>query len=150
MIELLMSLFSVAGSAGFGSVLKIISGIIASRREHKLALIAERTRRDRNFQAIFKPGEQSPASAMTRRTLGVMLVGTICYMGIYAVQHAMQPLVTFIIPEAKTSWSLFWGFLKAPAGKEVTVVLTLGHLAIMIINIAAMAVGFYFTPSGRR
>jgi len=149
-IELIMSLFSVAGSAGFGSILKLFSGALAGRREHKLATIAAMSKSDRNFQAIFKPGEQSQGSNVTRRILGMMLTGTICYIGIYAVQNPGIELITWIIPEAKQSWAMFWGFLKFPASKEITVVITLGHLAIMVINIGAMAVGFYFTPSGRR
>ena len=150
MIELLMSLFSVAGSAGFGSILKLLSGALAGRRDHKLAVIAAMSKSDRNFQAIFKPGQQSKGSSVTRRILGMMLVGTICYIGIYAVQNPGVELITWIIPEAKQSWAMLWGFLKFPASKEITVVITLGHLAIMVINIGAMAVGFYFTPSGSR
>ena len=145
-----MSLFSVAGSAGFGSILKLFGAWQGNTNERKLATIAALSKSDKNFQSIFKPGEQSSGSMWTRRILGMMLIGTLCYIGIYAIQNPGVELTTWLIPEAKQSWTLLWGFLSFPATKEITVSLTLGHLAIMVVNIAAMCVGFYFTPGGRR
>ena len=152
MIELLISLFSAAGSAGLGSVLKLVAGALAGRRENKLATIAATNGTAVAFQSIFGTGENamSKESAMTRRIIAIMLVGTMCAIGILCVLDPAKDFVTCLMPEMKDGFSLLFGIIKFPSSKEVTVTLTMGHLALTFMNIGALSVGFYFTPGGRR
>ena len=92
----------------------------------------------------------SEASAVTRRILAVMIMLCASIIAIYATIHSQSPFTTFVIPEAKSGWSVLWGLVSFPSAKEVTVSLTLGHLALMMMSIASMTAGFYFTPSGRK
>ena len=150
MIELLISLFSTAGSAGFGSLLKQVGNFFQGRHDAKMADIAARAQNAAVFQKFLSEGPQAKSSAFTRRLLGAMLVGLICFIGVWGITHPQDQFTTFIIPEAKQGWKFLWGLFTFPTTKDVTVVLTSGHLALMSLNIAAISVGFYFTPSGRR
>lgn len=152
MIELLISLFSVVGSAGFGSFLKIIAGALSDRRENKLTTIAAMSGKAIAWQSIFGTGKDamSAESAQTRRILACMLVLTMCIIAIMCVYDPNKKFVTFLLPEMKDGFSFLFGLLKFPTTKEVTVTLTMGHLALTFMNIGALSVGFYFTPGGRR
>jgi len=152
MIELLVSLFSVAGSAGFGSFLKIVAGVFEGRTNRKLAAVGAMRSDAVAFQrAVFGGNSKtSRSSAFTRRILAIMLVGLIVFVGSYGVINPGTEFTTFLMPEMKNGFSFLWGFLKFPTTKEVTVILTTGHLSLMAINIAAISVGFYFTPVGQK
>jgi hypothetical protein len=157
MIQLLATVLSVAGSAGFASFLKIagtgIHGFFEARHDHKMAQMHHMATSDTAYQTQFKSSEDggmSTSAANTRRLMACMLSGMIVFIGCYSILHPDKELTTFILPEVKKSFGLLWGFITIPSSKEVTVVVTLGHLSIMCLNLAAMVISFYFTPGGRR
>lgn len=148
-MELLVTLFSTVGSAGFGSVLKLLSGLIQSRRDAKLANMAAMSKNVASFQAIFGKDGMSKASAMTRRYIALILISGGTYMACYSVMNAAQPFITFVLPEMREGFQFL--FIKFPPRKgDTTVTLTLGHVALMYLNIVALSAGFYFTPAGSK
>ncbi|WOO40368.1 hypothetical protein [Rubellicoccus peritrichatus] len=159
MLALLATFIASVGSAGIGSILKIIAGLIDSyaargeAREKREALRdAKKNAHNIEFaKLLYGDGETLHIfSRWTRRIVALIGVSTLAVLGILALLWPTAPIVTFYPPEQQQSFSLLWGLLTIPIRAGETVTVSSGHIALMVVSIFSMIVGFYFTPGGRK
>lgn len=162
MIALILTLLPMLGSAGAGSLLKMLGGIaqefMASRslaQREKMALILQLNKSDNEFQkAVFGGNNEDSRSALfTRRILAIIGMCTFCTIAILATLFPSVQLVTFTPAEQAGGGevSIFFGLLSFPkSASVVTTVVTTGHLALMAMHALVMILAFYFTPGGRK
>ena len=166
MLELILTLLPTLGSAGAGSVLKMLGGAIqeymAARtveKREKMALILRdalaNRQADLDFQkAVFGGNnEDSRSSLVTRRILAVMGMSTFAVIAILCTCWPGVTLITFAPPELAGGGdvSVLWGFVSFPkSAAVVTTAVTTGHITLMAMNALVMILAFYFTPGGRK
>jgi hypothetical protein len=164
MIDLLLTLAPMIGSAGAGSLLKMLGGAVqefmAARsleRREKMALILSQMQAqgkvDNDFQKTVFGGnnEDSKSSLLTRRILAIMGMLTFAAIAILAAGHPTVPLATFTPPEAGGDGTrILWGLVTTSRSVPLVTTVTMGHLAIMSQNALVMILAFYFTPGGRK
>ena len=162
MIQLILTLLPMLGSAGAGSLLKMLGGFIqeimaarALEKREKMALILQGRAQDVEFQkAIFGGNNEDSKSALfTRRILAIMGMFTFCAIALLAVLFPTVELVTFTPAEQSGAGevSIFFGLLSFPKSASVgTTIVTTGHLALMAMHALVMILSFYFTPGGRK
>jgi hypothetical protein len=162
MIELILTLLPMLGSAGAGSLLKMLGGIaqevMAARsleRKEKMALILQSRAADLDFQkSVFGSNNEDSKSALfTRRILAILGMSTFCVIAILCTLFPASPLVTFAPQKASGGGtvSLLFGLVSFPkSASVVTTTVTTGHLALMSANALVMIMAFYFTPGGRK
>jgi len=151
MIELLIGLMTAGGSAGFGSILKMIGGAIASSQEAKMLreekeLIREIEKYDQaiEFQKQIMSDNYTKHS---RRLIGVIGMLSLSFISIWCCIFPELILTTF--SRDSGSFDLLFGAISYPVTAKTTQI-TLGHIALVTSTVVyPMIVGFYFTPSGR-
>jgi hypothetical protein len=155
-MSLIAMLLTAGGSAGFGSLLKILGSIFQSvnrarelREEKELLRETNKYEQAIEFQKLFN--NESPSIRGTRRILAVISVLTLSVGTLWCLYVPEIPLIT-VLPgtEGQGGKSFLWGLMDIKASAAPTTV-TLGHIALvsMIVNFP-MALGFYFTPGGSK
>ena len=84
------------------------------------------------------------STRLTRRLLALMLIFAVCSVQLYCVLNAAQ---TFAIPTAKDPG--FFGWLFGGVA-ESSLQVSLGWVALRILDIQTMCASFYFTPVGKK
>ena len=154
-------LLSTLGATGMGSLLKMAGGIVASVYENRAAESKRRLARDlalskadAELQKNLFGEPDKEVTLFTRTTRRILaLIGMLNFftISVLCTLYPSVPLITFIPPDSKEGFKFLWGFITIPAGHEITVVITTGHIALISVTTLAAIVGFYFTPSaGRR
>lgn len=154
-MSVLLALITAGGSAGFGSILKMVGGFIASTQEAKIKREEKETLRELKdnehaleFQKLLLGNEADSAYVRnTRRVLGIIGMSTLSLLTLWSAVFPELSLTTFSREEGNLS--ILWGFIDYPVSAK-TVEITLGHIAVVAGTVVyPMIVGFYFTPSGR-
>lgn len=155
---LLTTILSSLGSAGAGSLLKIISGWFDSRAalqseklKIKLADKLQHRKVDLDYQtALFGNTTAGKSGLMTRRIIAVMMASAFIWLMVWCAIYPELPLTTIIVPESKETGSILWGIYSWNPHSEYTTTITTGHLLILGMNQIGLMTGFYFTPGGRK
>jgi len=157
MISIVTALITVCGSAGFGSVLKVISGIFDSWQANKelnakalLAATLQQNTLDVEFQKALFSGEDNKYARQTRRIIAVVSVFIFGFIMIWACLHPEQRIVTLTSPEAAKGSSFLWGLIQFSKDVPMTIEITMGHLILVGLSMIGLIFGFYFTPGGRK
>ena len=153
MLELILGMFTAGGSAGFGSMLKIVGGFLDSmNRAREVKAEAEFLREGvEHDQAIeFQKtlmGTDNYARG-TRRIVAVIGMLTLSFITIFSTIFPELQLITFA--REAGDWSFLFGAISIPLEAK-TVEISLGHIAVVAATVVyPMIIGFYFTPGGRK
>ena len=157
-MDILTTLLPTLGSAGVGSMLKIVSGFFDSRAAAQLekirlkrADVLQNRGVDLEYQkALFGNSASGASGLMTRRIVALLFSITFVWLMVWCAVYPSLPLTTLVIPESKEAGSLLWGLYSWSPHKEQSVVVTSGHLLIIGMNQIGLMTGFYFTPGGRK
>jgi hypothetical protein len=159
MLGLLSTVLPVLGSAGFGSFLKILAGLIegwSNRREarerRKLARELARSESARKWHAAAFGGTSESAryARGTRRIIAVIGVLTFSALCILGILFPSAELVTFAPAHTLGEVKFLWGLVSLPSDNDTTIKITSGHLPVVGLHTLAMIFGFYFTPGGSK
>lgn len=166
MLELILTLLPTLGSAGAGSLLKMLGGFVqewmAARtveKREKMALILRDALANRQVDLEFQKqvfggnNEDSRSSLLTRRILAIIGMCAFATIAIFCTLWPGAQLTTFVPPESTAAGDIriLWGLFSFPKSATlVTTSVTTGHLAIMSQNALVMILAFYFTPGGRK
>lgn len=145
------SILTVVGSGVAGSGLKMAAGTIQNIFDLIQSHQENATRRrlaKLNAAAEAYKIEQSVDSGVlrTRRLLALLVCGTFSVQAIYCTAFPDLPIVT--LPGTAAEQSFLWGLYRSSAVEPLTV--TTGALAYASVHFAALVLGFYFTPIGKR
>jgi hypothetical protein len=138
--ELIFGLFGVLGKVGG----YLFSNWLQSRESDKERLHEERLAalnkpKDTHFRGF---DDAHSHTRWTRRALGLMGLGTYCFLASYALLNADT---TFVVPVAQDLGFFGWLF---GGTSETPVEVSLGYFALAFKDLAFMIAGFYFTPVG--
>tara|TARA_R110000772_G_scaffold60742_1_gene137068 strand:+ start:7545 stop:8030 length:486 start_codon:yes stop_codon:yes gene_type:complete len=157
MFGLITMLLSTLGAAGMGSILKMAGGLVASIAEKKAAaekrelvreLAISNANADLQKNLFGEPDKQTGMfTRATRRIIALIGMCNFFVISVLCTIWPSVPIITFTPPESKESLSILWGFIKFPAGEEVTSTITTGHITLISVATLAAIIGFYFTPS---
>jgi hypothetical protein len=159
MIALLTTLFSSIGSAGFGSLLKMVSGYFDSKAEaqkdiqkREMLLVLQQRNMDKEFAALVFGGgaEAARQGRITRRLVALIGAASFAFLMVYCALKPNIPLTTFTVVTGSMSDSYLWGFIRIAPDAPITVEITTGHLLVVGISHIGLIFGFYFTPGGRK
>jgi hypothetical protein len=151
MIELLIGLMTAGGSAGFGSILKIIGAwrdSVNKQKELDAQIEMQRRAKEQGYEIDFQGMFSDSYSKTTRRLLALIGMVTLSIISIWCCVFPELVLTTF--SRESGSINLLFGAFSYPVTAKTTQV-TLGHIALVTSTVVyPMIVGFYFTPGGRR
>ena len=151
MIELITTLITAGGSAGFGSLLKVFGGLFDSlnkTRELKAEIELARRAKEMGYEIELQKMHNDPYSRTTRRLLALIGMSTLSILTLWCAFVPEIPLVT--LAREAGEGSLLFGLITYPVSGQ-TLTVTLGHIALVSGTVVLpMIVGFYFTPGGRK
>ncbi|MBN2068297.1 MAG: hypothetical protein JW739_01550 [Opitutales bacterium] len=159
MISLITTLMTSLGSAGFGSLLKMLSGCLDSRaaarsdaQKRELLLVLEQRKLDQAFaEALFGGNSETARQGrITRRLVALIGSATFAFLMVWAALYPDVPLTTFTLPAQPAGNSYLWGLVRTAADTPVTVEISTGHLLLVGLSHIGLIFGFYFTPGGRK
>lgn len=153
MLELLLT---AGGSAGFGSLLKIIGGFFdsinaarESREQRELARDLQNHENAIEFQKALL-GSDGKYVRATRRLLALIGMCTLSALTLWSAVFPELQLVTIPAGGEGAATEILFGLFSFPHSTE-TVSITLGHIAVVAGTVVyPMIIGFYFTPGGRK
>lgn len=155
MIQLLIALLGAGGSVGFGSLIKIVSGIFDSRSKNseadtltkQLHALQNTKLTDKQFELLFGGTEEERMFAkFTRRIVAIIGMLTFSAVTILCTLYPGCVITTLRPKEFAPLFKLLNGWLISfPVGSNITVDVTSGHVTLMAMSTLGMIFGFYFT-----
>jgi hypothetical protein len=151
MIGLFSSLLTVMGSAGLGSILKIVAVVVgkigeAKKWKAKQELVRELQHNKANIRyerLLYGDTKVGMANTLTRRVIGfVAVTGVVCVTLLSTIWPDV-PLVT--LTDGEGTAKFLFGLVEFPVNKERPVVLSSGHLAVIGLSLLSACLGFIGT-----